>query len=232
MSAAEFVTRLETAWPRRGRAPWPLFRRVAGAYGSDGSRMVADADVSVFLTILYRMTRYFRPRLVVQTGTATGASTVAMGLGLRDNGTGRLITIDPEPPSYFGVHNPVAVARAAVARMELDDVVEFDRGYSTIPLDVGRMTLPEAPRWRLPAARGAAGADLVVIDGDHTPLGAHLDLIYGTRVLAEDGPRLIVCHDYRSIDAVRAAFDAWAELVRPRFVHVVPSPCGIAIAQM
>jgi predicted O-methyltransferase YrrM len=231
-AAAVFVARLDTAWPRAGRAPWPLFRRVADAYGEKGRRVLADTDVSIFLTVLYRMVRYFCPRRVVQTGTATGASAVAIGFGLRDNGVGHLVTIDPEPPSYFGVQNPVAVARAAVTRARLDDVVQFDRGYSTIPLDGRRMTLPDAPRWRLPASRGPSGADLVVIDGDHTPVGAHLDLVYGTRVLAADGPGLIVCHDYRSIAAVRTAFDVWAEHVRPRFIHVIPSPCGIAIAQM
>jgi len=231
-SAAEFVALLDTSWPLRGRAPWPLFRRVANAYGEDGSRVVSNRDVPIFLNILYRVVRYFRPRLVVQTGTATGASSIAIGLGLLDNRSGGLITIDPEPPSYFGVAQPVDIARAAVARAGLSRVVRFDRGYSTVALDIGRMQLPSGPSWRLPAVMASAPADLVVVDGDHTPLGAHLDLAYGGRALAPDGPSLIVCHDYRSIRAVRAAFDAWTDLAHPRFVHIVESPCGIAIAQV
>jgi predicted O-methyltransferase YrrM len=194
--------------------------------------VVSNRDVSIFLTVLYRAVRYFRPRLVVQTGTATGASSIAIGLGLLDNQVGRLVTIDPEPPAYFGVEHPVAVARAAVARAGLSDIVRFDHGYSTIPLDVGRMQLPAAASWRLPAVTATAPADLIVVDGDHTPLGSHLDLTYGSRALASDGPGLIVCHDYWSISAVRDAFHAWIDVARPKFVHVVDSPCGIAIAQV
>jgi predicted O-methyltransferase YrrM len=231
-TGAAFVALLDTAWPSCGCAPWPLFRRVASAYGRAGHRVVSNRDVSIFLAVLYRAVRYFRPRRVVQTGTATGASAVAIGLGLLDNQAGRLVTIDPEPPAYFGVERPVDVARAAVARAGLSEIVHFEQGYSTLALDAGRMQLPPAASWRLPAVTAAAPADVIVVDGDHTPLGAHLDLTYGSRGLAADGPGLIVCHDYRSIGAVRDAFHAWVDLVHPRFVHVVDSPCGIAIAQV
>jgi len=231
-SAAAFVGLLNASWPSCGRAPWPLFRRIARAYGADGRRVVSNRDVSIFASVLYRAVRYFRPRAVVQTGTATGASSVAIGLGLLDNASGRLVTIDPEPPSYFGVDRPVDIARAAVARAGLSAVVRFEQGYSTVPLDAGRMQLPTAPSWRLTEAMRAMPADLIVVDGDHTPLGSHLDLAYGSRGLAADGPSLVVCHDYLSIAAVRDAFHAWRDTAHPRFVHVVDSPCGIAIAQI
>ena len=210
----------------------PLLRRIAAAYGELGERVVADDDVRLFVTFLYQCARHFRPRIVVQTGTAAGTSSVALGLALRDNGSGTLLTIDPEPPEYFGVPEPVAIAREAVSRAGLDHVVRFVRGYSTIPLDAGRMTLPRAARWRLASLRGQPGVDMLVVDGDHTFLGCYLDLHYGHACLAPDGPRVIVCHDYCGIPEVKQAIKRWERTVRPRDMRLVPSPCGIRFLQV
>ena len=193
----------------------------------------SDADLQTFASFLYLAVRVFRPRVVIQTGTAVGTSTVALALALREASGGHLYTIDPEPDSYMGVANPVDHARAAVSRAGLARLVTFVRGYSTLPLDAGRIRLPkEVPKWCLPRIAKRAAADVLVVDGDHTFLGCHLDLVHGEAALAKDGPRVIICHDYLGIFDVRRAVQLWRGSRTPRFERVIPSPCGIKFVQL
>lgn len=215
----------------RGRH-WPLLRRMRAIYSPVSSSAIVDDDLCQFLSFLYICVRVLRPRVIVQTGTAAGTSAIAMGLALRANGSGQLYTIDPEPPEYFGVRDPVAIARQLVRAAGLDDRVQFVRGYSTLPLDGGRMALPRAPLWRLSSLYRRLRADLLVLDGDHTFLGCYLDLIYGTAGLAPDGPRAVVCHDYLSIPEVRRAVSRWRLANPTRQDRLVPSVCGIKFFQL
>lgn len=193
----------------------------------------SDPDLQTFASFLYLAVRVFRPRVVIQTGTAVGTSTMALAFGLRDAGGGHLYTIDPEPDSYMGVAHPVAHARAAVEHAKLGSLVTFVRGYSTLALDAGRIALPkEAPKWCLPRISRRSPADLIVVDGDHTFLGCHLDLVHGEAGLATDGPRILICHDYLGILEVRRAVQVWRESREPRFERVIPSPCGIKFLQL
>jgi Methyltransferase domain len=209
-----------------------LLQRVKAIYDPVFRCDLSDADVGTFLSFLYLCVRMFQPNVVVQTGTATGASSVAIALGLRDAGRGVLYTIDPEPPSYFGVDQPVALARRVVERSALGDKIRFVQGYSTMPLDAGRMFLPSAPKWRLPELNRMVRTDMLVVDGDHTFLGCYLDLVYGAAGLASGGPRVIVCHDYLGIPDVRRAVRLWRDSQRPRDERLIPSPCGIKFFQM
>src|SRR5215207_9881307 len=94
------VARLRDA---AGRARSEVVPRVAEVYAPLSGVPWDDPEVRSFLETVYLCVRHLAPRAVVQTGTWTGASAVAMGLALRDNGAGRLWSIDPEPPEYFGV---------------------------------------------------------------------------------------------------------------------------------
>jgi hypothetical protein len=215
----------------RGRH-WPLLRRMRALYAELSPSAITDDDLCAFLSFLYICVRVLRPRVIVQTGTAAGTSAIAMGLALRANGLGTLYTIDPEPPEYFGVRNPVAIARRLVHAAGLEGVVRFVRGYSTLPLDAGRMSLPRAPLWRLSAIYRRQRADLLVLDGDHTFLGVYLDLLYGAAGLAPDGPRAVVCHDYLGIPEVRRAVARWRRATPTRQDRLVPSVCGIKFFQL
>jgi predicted O-methyltransferase YrrM len=214
---------------RRPGAP-ALFARVGRAFGVGPDAVDLDPDTGVFLHTLYTAVRVLRPRVVVQTGTWVGFSTVAIALGLEDNGLGVLHTIDPEPAWYFGVHAPVSTARRVAAESGLDHRIRFVAGYSTLPGDGGRMDLPERPHWCLRSLAGAErGIDLLVIDGDHTFRGCLLDLLTGSAELSPDGPRLVVVHDYRGIPDVREAVRAWRASRPGTRLRVVPCRCGIAL---
>ena len=209
-----------------------LLRRVREIYDPIFRCDLRGGDIGTFLSFLYLCVRLFRPRVVVQTGTAAGTSSVAIALGLRDGEQGVLYTIDPEPPHYFGVDHPVSVAKRVAAHAGLGDRIRFVRGYSTMPLDAGRMFLPTAPTWRLPAINRTLRTDMLVVDGDHTFLGCYLDLVYGAEGLAADGPRVIVCHDYLGISAVRQAVRRFRDSQNPSVERLIPSPCGIKFFQM
>jgi predicted O-methyltransferase YrrM len=107
-----------------------LIERVRSAYAPVLPMLVADEDLATFLTVLHAAVRYWRPRAVVQTGTFVGASAIAIALALARNRTGELYTIDPEPPEYFGVREPVAIARRVIESAGLASRVNLVKGYS------------------------------------------------------------------------------------------------------
>ncbi len=191
-----------------------------------------DEDVRLFLGVLYLATSYFKPRLALQTGTFVGSSSLAMGLAMKRNGMGRLYTIDPEPPEYFGVSNPVAIARRVVRDAQLEEQVCFLRGYSTVPLDSARIKLIKRPRWQLPKIARMTSFDMLVIDGDHTFQGCYMDLVYGSNGLDKNGPQLIIIHDYLGIPEVQKAVNKWRSETSSVQMRVIPCSCGIALVQL
>jgi hypothetical protein len=214
---------------RSRRRDAPLLARVRAIFAQVSPLRLEDDDLESFLSLLYRAVRWYRPRTVVQTGTFVGASALAIAMGLEDNGEGELYTIDPEPPEYFAIREPVEIARRALVVSGLDSRVRLVRGYSTLALDSERMRLPVVPLWRLGAV---PPADVLVVDGDHTFDGCLLDLIHGADRLAEDGPHLIVVHDYLGIPEVRGAVRAWLRDRRPKELKIVPTPCGVALIRV
>ena len=214
------------------RQHWRVLREVSAIYERAFPCDLTDEDLRDFLGFLYLAVRTLRPRVIVQTGTAIGTSTVAMALGLRDNGSGRIWTIDPEPDEYFGIKEPVAAARKAVADARLAANVTFVHGYSTVPLDSSRMRLPDAPTWQLTRVPPYGSIDLLVVDGDHTFLGCYLDLTFGSAGLSSRGPRALVCHDYMGIAHVHRAVRLWSETHQVRFERTIPSRCGIKFFQL
>jgi len=151
---------------------------------------------------------------------------------MRANRKGALFTIDPEPREYFGVANPVSIARQAVSSGRLDAHVQFVRGYSTVPGDRQRMQLPHAPWWRLTNLPTGALWNMFVVDGDHTYVGCSADLCYGGLRVKREGRGLVIVHDYIGIPDVRRAVREWRRTAVPLQSLVVPSPCGIALIQV
>ncbi|MFQ5906390.1 MAG: O-methyltransferase [bacterium] len=209
-----------------------MLEKVEEIYAGVWPCSLADEDLRMFLCVLYLATCYFKPRSVVQTGTFVGTSSLSIALALRENGFGQLHTIDPEPPEYFGISEPVSIARKVAAEGGLDDQICFVKGYSTLPFDAGRMKLIAGLCWQLQEISRRVGYDMLVIDGDHTFFGCYFDLVCGALELSRRGPRLIVVHDYLGIPAVRRALRKW-KAQNPRLaMKVVPSPCGIALIQL
>lgn len=219
-------------WYRgRVRTAPAVAHRVAATFEPVWPAPFDDEDLRTFLEVCYQTTRFYRPRVVVQTGTFVGTSAVAIALAMQDNVSGLLHTIDPEPPGYFGVDNPVDVARRVIAAGGLAHHVQFHRAYSTAPLDGTRLQLVAAPQWRLKELARRSSWDVLVVDGDHTGVGCFLDLVYGSVGLAHDGPRLMVVHDYLGIAEVRQATRRFMDR-QPCDLKVVPSRCGIALLRL
>lgn len=209
-----------------------MLRKLRNLYHSVWPCDLQDSDLISFLSVIYLAVRFFRARIVVQTGTFVGTSSVSIALALQENECGHLYTIDPEPPCYFGVFNPVTVAREVVARAGFTKRVHFVKGYSTVPGDAGRMRLVSAPTMQLLAVAHQTRFDMIVVDGDHTYQGCYLDLYHGSCGLNAAGPRIIVVHDYLGISDVKRATRIWRSEQKALRMKVVPSPCGIALLQL
>jgi predicted O-methyltransferase YrrM len=59
--------------------------------------MTAEVEV---LELLRCMVTTLKPRLVLETGTFLGISTLSMAEGLRENGFGKIVTCDPDPEVF------------------------------------------------------------------------------------------------------------------------------------
>ena len=193
---------------------------------------ITDGDLPQFLSVIYSCVRYYKPEVVVQTGTFIGTSSLAIAKSCKDNKKGVLFTIDPEPPAYFGVDEPVQIARRAVSHAQLQDSVHFLKGYSTVPNDRERMFLVPGEEWLLKEIAEKCSYDILVVDGDHTFEGCFNDLYYGAAGLSSKGPRLIIVHDYLGIPSVKQAVRHCRQYFKSFDMKVVPSPCGIALIQL
>lgn len=80
------------------------------------------AEVEV-IEFLHALVRLLKPRFVLETGTWHGIAATAMGSALRDNGRGRLVSLEVDPESH-------AVASERIAAAGLQAQVELVRGAS------------------------------------------------------------------------------------------------------
>jgi predicted O-methyltransferase YrrM len=72
--------------------------------------MTAEVEV---LDFLYSLVRTVKPRLIVETGTFTGVSTLRMAGALRDNGDGKIITVEYDPKAYAAAQQRFAASDVA-----------------------------------------------------------------------------------------------------------------------
>ena len=206
---------------------FPLASKVETAYRCIEKNFKLDPfDQVHFVAALYHAVQYFQPTHVIQTGTCTGVSLMAMLIAASDSGKSIHITsIDPEPDYYAFSNQPVRTARLVVRQCGFDRYVNFVKGYSGTappcsPLP-GNLLLSFPPSF-----------DMLVVDGDHSFKGAYTDLTVGYDTLRGDKP-IIFVHDYNSIPEVRAAVDLWLNrsgLVFQAFK--TEKPCGLAIIQV
>jgi predicted O-methyltransferase YrrM len=71
-----------------------LNRLVSGAPGFEGAHFEHVADLRVYRSLLYLMTRAAKPALFVETGVLNGFSSAFILLAMEHNDKGRLISID------------------------------------------------------------------------------------------------------------------------------------------
>ena len=121
---------------------------------------------------LHALVRTIQPRVIVETGTCLGASTIWMASALRAAGGTALHTFDlfcPPPDERLAASPMFQSRRAGVeARLQragVADIVHIHEGDSARELAAARDHL-----------RSLGGVQLAFIDGDHSPKGALADL--------------------------------------------------------
>ncbi len=82
-------------WLRETDAFVPLERRIRAAHREGGRSGYAQFRAPLEL---YAIVRALRPKLVVETGVSSGVSSAHLLLGLKANGSGRLVSIDLPTP--------------------------------------------------------------------------------------------------------------------------------------
>lgn len=202
--------------------------RVEQAYKFFDQNFSLDpTDQIYFCYYLYQLVQSFKPTKVLQTGTFTGVSAMSMLLSSFDVGAPTdITTIDPEPPFYHSIHNPVSIARQIVTGNKVDEYIHFLKGYSNdAPADdplPGNILDSLSPEY-----------DMLVIDGDHSFQGAYQDLVNGMKNF-RNGQGIIVIHDYNGIPEVRAAVDFWHNKYQNRILYSFKTaqPCGLGIFQV
>jgi predicted O-methyltransferase YrrM len=139
--------------------------------------------------LLHALVRNIQPRVVVETGTCLGASTIWMASALRLNGGGAIHTFDlyVEPPDERLAASPLFHDRrrgveARLAAAGVADLVHIHQGDSARELAAAREHL-----------RSLGGVQLAFIDGDHSPKGALADLHAVEPVLQVGG--YVMLHD-------------------------------------
>lgn len=132
---------------------------------------------------LYGFVRATRPETVVEVGFACGTTSLAMLSAMRDNGVGRLITIDPGQTSQW--HN---CGRASVRRAGLEGMHEVieDFDYFALPKLLG----------------SGLSIDFAYIDGWHTFDYTLLDWFYIDRMLKQGGVVAFNDSHYRAVHRV------------------------------
>jgi predicted O-methyltransferase YrrM len=122
--------------------------------------------------LLHALVRNIQPRVIVETGTCLGASTIWLASALRAAGGAELHTFDlfcPPPDERLAssalFHDRRRGVEARLAAAGLADLVHIHEGDSVAQLAAARERL-----------RSLGGIQLAFIDGDHSPKGALADL--------------------------------------------------------
>ena len=134
-------------------------------------------------SLAYEMVKHYRPKSIVELGTAKGMSTFSMGLALRDLGEGgRLMAVDTWKGDDHIGHYGEQLFETFIARRKQLGLEEV--------IDPMRMTFDEA--------RGqiAAPIDLLHIDGFHTWEAVYHDFETYRPLVRQGG--LILFHDVRT----------------------------------
>jgi predicted O-methyltransferase YrrM len=110
---------------------------------------------------LYGFTRTVRPSLIVEIGCYIGFSTLHFAQGIRENGMGKVLSIDLFE-AHNGIKNPLVVAEEYLNKSGLKDLVRFVKGDSTaVERDISHEI--------------HENIDILFIDGNHSVKGVIKD---------------------------------------------------------
>jgi hypothetical protein len=166
-----------------------LRNRIGPVYGSD-----------TIALLFYALIRRERPRNIVELGTGLGVSAFWMAQAVKENGAGRVTTIDDG--SHWG-----EAAKLRAALEPLQGVVPFDR------LDLGGTDY---------AAYVDGAIKLLGLDGHLTFIKSHLELGPDARFTPDQWPFLAEPLDFVFLDIFRTP-----EHILDTLFHVLPvsAPC-------
>ena len=166
------------------------------------------------LDFLWLLTRAMRPRNVLQLGTLIGYSAIVIADTLAQNGTGHLVTVDPDQSGH-------ELAGIWADRASLSDRIRFVEGYSTDE----RTAL---------AVADAGPFDLIYLDSSHAydETRRELNLILSPQgwlaphglLVAHDASDFARQYDVANAGGVRRALDEWIDANPSRSHHLILEP--------
>lgn len=121
-----------------------------------------------YAAALHDAVRRYRPKVVIDIGLANGASAVAIGTALRDNGGGRLISIDPNQRGQWNCRGLEAMERSGLSRFH--ELIE-EPSHIALPALLRRQTQ----------------AEFAYIDGWHSFDYVLVDFFYIDKLLINGG---------------------------------------------
>jgi predicted O-methyltransferase YrrM len=112
---------------------------------------------------LYGLTRNVKPKLIVEIGCFIGFSTLHFAQALRENGRGRIISVDLfEPQPDANLADPLEIAHYYRDKSNFEDIITYKKGHS---VGIAKQIRPEIKEQ----------IDLLFIDGDHSVKGIFAD---------------------------------------------------------
>jgi predicted O-methyltransferase YrrM len=152
---------------------------------ADGStRPVSSATSPDECRCMYALLRELKPQHVVEIGMAYGLSALTILTALRENGQGRLTSIDPYP----GWESARLSAVGSIERSGLSSLHTHLHGHSQL---------------ELPAlVQQGVRAEFVYIDGDHDYGPAFVDMYFADKLLPVGGVLAIDDTGWRSVHRV------------------------------
>lgn len=162
------------------------------------------ADLTEERLFLYSLVRLYKPDTIIEIGVSEGESTCALAMALRDNGKGKMVSVDNWSRRHGG---HATDARKATARLIAngisDQVVEFVTSDSQDFLK----------------AQARDSADIVWIDADHGYEGAKADTLQAIRI----AKKLAIVHDTTNLPEVGEACQHIQNYISGMSMFVRPS---------
>jgi predicted O-methyltransferase YrrM len=144
--------------------------RTSRARTADGAWVTLDSVVTPeFANALYELVRREAPEVVLEIGMAHGATALSIATALAENGSGRLISVDPFQRTEWRGVGVTAIEKAGLTH--LHELIE-EPDYFALPHLLERLE---------------GGVDLAYIDGLHSREYVLLDFFYVDRLLRTDG---------------------------------------------
>lgn len=153
------------------------FRRAVRFDLLDTTQFMSGLGDSTWL--LYGLVRALKPEICVEIGAARGKSACYIGLALRENGRGKLYSIDPHTVTDWNDTESVDTNNLFMKNIHLLGLEQFVQAIRDFSENVGRT-------WTLPIS-------ILFIDGDHSYEGVKRDWDLFSPFVTPFG--LVVFHD-------------------------------------